>query len=160
LNGSRAEWSGRAHDSVSTTGLGEVQRGVGGSGERCGIGAVFGIGSDAEAQRHLNRPGAEAVGDMPTNPFGEQVSARGVGAWCEHSELLTADAGGEVDASNCRADRGGNVAQDLVASGMAEAVVDGLEEIDVTQEQRNGLAGPRGTLELDLQQFVECAPIP
>jgi len=80
LNGSRAERSGRAHGSVSTTGLGEVQRGVGGSNERCGIGAVLGIGSDAEAQDRA----ADVV-------FGATVPEPG--RWVPHA-LVEQDEGG------------------------------------------------------------------
>ena len=73
----------------------------------------------------------------------------------DHHELLAAVAGDEVAGAGVLAQHGGDLLQRLVAVRVPEAVVDGLEEVEVHHEQREGEAVAGGALRLDGQGLLE-----
>ena len=65
-----------------------------------------------------------------------EIAPVDVGVGEEDQELFAAVAGGEVAGTQRRPQGGTHIGQDLVADGMAEAVVDVLEVVEIEAEQR------------------------
>ena len=68
----------------------------------------------------------------------ERDRARGGGARVRHqdAELVAAEAGNDVGLAHPARDHRGHAADQLVALGVAERVVDVLEAVDVEQDHR------------------------
>ena len=126
---------------------------------------VFGVLEAAAAQRHADaRLGIEdvavelgALGEVGLQVFGEADGFAGVGDVVEeHRELIAADPADHVARAGEGADAGGDEAQEVVASGVAEAVVDDVEAFDVDVQHRKQAAGdPVGVAQGVLQVFGE-----
>ncbi len=61
----------------------------------------------------------------------------------EHDELVAAEAGDEILGTQHLAQAVGDRAQELVAAGMAERVVDLLELVEIDEQQRREALGMR-----------------
>ena len=69
----------------------------------------------------------------------------------EDAELIAAETGGDVARPQARSEALGDDDEQLVAGGVAEAVVDGLEVVEVEEHRRDRAgAGPRGEGRLGL----------
>jgi hypothetical protein len=98
---------------------------------------------DSEAHRDL-LAGAESLAlkcslQVADHAFGGAA----VGAGKEHDELVSAEATDRIEASEATVERPDHQAQSRVPGQMSEAVVEGLESIDVAEER--GEAGHRYT---------------
>ena len=81
---------------------------------------------------------AEAVDD-PAREAGGVLGRMDV--LLEHDELVAAEAGDEIVRAQHFAQTVGHRAQQLVAAGMAERIVDLLELVEVDEQQRRQLIG-------------------
>jgi hypothetical protein len=85
-----------------------------------------------------------------------------VGGGCEgdqQGELVAAEAHEQVAIPRARDQAAGDLAEQLVAGGMAEGVVDLLEVVQVDQDQREPIGGVRG-LEAQRAVLEQRAPVP
>ncbi len=125
--------------------LGHVHRGVGVPQEDTGGLAPLGeahtdAGADparlaARAHGHLQR-GHDPVGDVEDLPFG--------GVHDDQGELVATEPGDGVGAAADRPQPAGDLHQQLIADGVAEAVVDGLEPVEVEHEHRGHVTAELG----------------
>ena len=100
-----------------------------------------------------------ALGERDSQPLGHLGGALAVGSGQDHRELLAAPARRHVDLTDGVEQEVGEVAQDDVAGGMAEAVVDRLEVVHVGEDQADGAAEPLGARELGRQRLVRLPPV-
>src|SRR5688572_4923462 len=134
-------------DAVAPLGLGDVQRDVGASRDLVEQYIPALITRQAEAQRHgdilfihahvlVAQRGAQTLGRLPRLVHG--------GIWEQHQEFLAAIASEHFARVQRRAHCRGETLQQLIAHGVAEAVIDRLEvvEVDEPDDQRApGLTG-------------------
>ncbi len=80
-------------------------------------------------------------GNRNSMSFRHAISLLGDDAGSEKDELLASVATAKVTRPHASLQTVGNLFQDHVAGGVAEAIVDGLEVIDVDEQDCNGLAG-------------------
>src|SRR6056297_198980 len=73
--------------------------------------------------------------DSGTQPFSNLESSCPVGIFQQNSKLLATDPGRKIHASDLLAQLPGNLFDHLIPKRMAIAVVDLLEQIDVTDNQ-------------------------
>ena len=106
--------------------------------------------ADAAAERDQPLGHEERLREGHDQPVGEgdgdRVGAL-VGRGQQHDELVAAQTGDEVAVAADRAQPVGDLDEDAVAGGVAEAVVDRLEAVEVEQHDRGTGAGgtrPRG----------------
>ena len=130
-------------EGAAAVGLGAVQRHVGVLQQRVGADAARGHG-DADAGADLDQmivdlvTLAQAIDDAPGKARG--VFGR-MDVLLEHHELVAAEARHEILRPQHLAQPVGDRAQQLVAAGMAERVVDLLELVEVDEQQRRQLFG-------------------
>ncbi len=125
------------------------------SSEPCGDGdAEARAQVAAAAVEHERAPqlGREAVGDAT------DVGEAGDALEQDH-ELVAAEAGDRVAGAQCRRQALGRGHQQLVAGAVAERVVDDLEVVDVTEQDREPAAGLAPALERGGQHAVEPRPV-
>ena len=118
--------------------LGAVHGGVGLAQQRLGVLGALGGQRDPDARTHGERRAqrlGDALGHADRVPLARHVLA-------QHRELVAAQPRGRVaraqDARETRGDR----AQELVAGGMPEGVVDRLEAIEVEEQDGDGRRMP------------------
>ena len=130
--------------------LRDVERDVGAAQQLVGGGAVVREAGEADAGADVEQDPVdlERLLERGDQPLGDHAAAlRAAGAGRQHGELVAAEAGEQVVAPERGAHAVGHVAEEAVAVGMAERVVDGLEVVEVDQQQRQLLvlgarAGP------------------
>src|SRR5271157_527728 len=108
--------------------------------------------ADAHAQSGSVRP-IEGSDD----PVSQRAGTLEVRHRKDHGELVPADPGDGIDGSADPPDECPGVDEGCVSRGMAAGVVERLEEIDVDDEQAQGMTVPQGTVHLDAQLVVEDA---
>src|SRR5919108_522877 len=130
------------HDAVLSRALCLVERGIRGRNQLA-LPRRGGEGGDAETRRDLDH---SAVGrrealltDRLADPLPETAAALEVRAGQKERELLAAPAAREVDLADALAHPVGEGLEHLVAGRMAPAVVDPLEVVDVSEDQRQRL---------------------
>src|SRR5206468_12061345 len=79
---------------------------------------------------------ADRAGDGEAEALGEALGLAPPGLGSEHAELVAALAHDRVLVADRALELAGHLAQDLVAGGVAEAVVDALEAVEVEDEDR------------------------
>ena len=117
-------------------GLGAVERHVGVLEQEIGVAAVARRQRDADAgaDHHLVAADLEGLGKACDDALGERAGLLGVAQGVlQHHELVAAEAGDDVGAAHGRAQAVGGHAQQLVAAGMAQRVVDLLELVEVDE---------------------------
>ena len=102
---------------------------------------------DAQTGRHHQRRGPD-----PDTVFEDDVDARREGEGfidvgdirTDDEELVTADSTDEVTVAHRVAQQPGDSAQERIADGMAEIIVDRLEIVEVDEDDRDTTADVRG----------------
>src|SRR3712207_5546303 len=126
---------GRVHGEV---GLGQEL--VGGGGGRGRVGDA-----DAGADEHLTLAGAEPALHLLDDPVGDGLDLVLAGHVLEqHGELVAAEPGRRVRDAEAVQEPAGHAGEELVAGGVAEAVVDPLEVVEVEEQDGDGVAGAAG----------------
>jgi hypothetical protein len=112
--------------------------------------AVLRKRGDPEADREVQRRVAGELGglDVIDEPYREPQPVRAAGFRQQDHELVAAVAEEHVVLAQEVADRLGEPAEDVVAAQVAVHVIDGLEEVDVEQTERQHAAGPVGARDL------------
>ena len=109
-----------------------------------GVGRVEGdAGAHADRDRQTGEVDRPVEGREEPRRGGDGIVLAGdVGE--QHAELVAAEAGGEIGLAQARAEAVCHRSEELVAGGMAESVVDGLEIVDIEEQhgQRTGCAAP------------------
>jgi hypothetical protein len=103
-------------------------------------------------------------GDWPCERLDDAVRdaervAVAVEALAQDSELIAAEPGHGVMGSDCRSDPQRRLSQSGIAGGMAEAVVDALEAVDVDEQDSNASLSVPPALEGVLEAVVEERPV-
>ena len=116
--------------------------------------------ADARADRH--RGGTEHVllDECGMQSSGLAQGEVGVGAADDHRELVSAEARDDEGIGQSGAQTVGDLSQQLVPGGMAERVVDGLEAVEVDEQQKRIHPPHRRTMHAVLQHFDERRPVP
>ena len=115
-------------------GLVAVPRGIGVARQGGGFGAVVGVEGNAHARGYIERVAVElervvdCCTDLVCDPFGV---LRRRDSRQQHHELVATDACGGVRFADALADARGHATQHMVSDGMAEAVVDRLDAVEV-----------------------------
>ena len=99
------------------------------------------------------------LGDDFADAVGIQPGARLGGLHQQHGELVPAVAGHHVDAARVLHEDLGDLAQRVVAHGVAELVVDGLEAVEVQQDDRHRVVEASIARQLFLEPQREEAPV-
>ena len=110
---------------------------------------------DPRAVRREDRPLLERRPD----PLGELRRAFEVGARQHDRELLPAPPGRHVDLADALAQGVGELAEDCVADGVAEAVVDRLEAVEVRENEGDRAAEALGAKELAGEGVLALAAV-
>jgi hypothetical protein len=121
---------------VLALGLGQVHREVGVAEQRVGV-AVAGVGGGGDPDTGADRDRSAVQGDRHGQAGQDALgdTAGGIGTTVDHErELVTADAGDDVARADAAAQSLGEGHQQLVALGVAPAVVDVLEVVDVHEQ--------------------------
>lgn len=151
-------------DAVASGLLGAVEGAIG--QDQKPVGGGFGVGrdmADADGDRHMQVIGALAdprCAEILQHALGDQAGLRGRGAGQEDhhfvAAVIPADGVGIADAGFHQP---GAFLEHLVADEMAEGIVDGLEMVDIhdQQAQGKGFAGVQGPDPAEF--FVESAPV-
>src|SRR3954447_9576981 len=145
------------HDAVLARPLGVVERAVGGRHDRV-TGRHFGEGGDAQADgdvdvrpvRREDRPLLE----RDPGALGQARRALQVGAGQDDGELLPAPARRHVDLAHALAQRLRELDEDAVADWVAEAVVDRLEAVEISQYEGDRAAEALGAHQLPRACFL------
>ena len=97
--------------------------------------------------------------ERAAQPLGDRECLRFVGQVLEqHRELVAAEAGGSVLRAERLIDAAGDCAQQLIADGVTEPVVDGLEVVQVEEDHRDPGSGAPEAGERMLHAILEqCA---
>src|SRR5712691_13137589 len=126
-------------------------------------GAVLGEGRDPEAGRDPHRDALLREDRPPlegfAGTFGELGTAAGVGRGQDQGELFAAPTRRDVHSPERLAQDTGELAQDVVADEMTEAVVHGLEGIEVAEHEREWPAEASGALEFRLERRLRVAAV-
>jgi hypothetical protein len=98
---------------------------------------------------------------MPTllDPRRQPVAAELVGLGREDAELIPADPGGRVLGAHRARQGAGDVAQEIVAGGVAEAVVEQLESVEIEHQNREAPLRPPVTGDLVLRAGQQQRPV-
>ena len=119
-------------------GLGDVHRGVGVADQLVGVGGVPRLDdrdAEAGADDQVVVVELERAAERVEDPLGGlDRRLRVVDVLEQDRELVAAEAGGGVGGADARGDALGHLEQDPVAGGVAEAVVDGLEVVEVDEQ--------------------------
>ena len=105
-------------------------------------------GGDADAGADADRlaAGRHALGERGEDPLGDDDDVLGpVEAVEQHRELVAAEARDGVGRAHARAQALGDRDQQLVADRVAERVVDGLEVVEVDEQDGDGRLGRRAS---------------
>ncbi len=128
---------------VALFGLRRIHRGVGIGDQRRRIERVERITGDADARADRDFVVVDAVrlGQRRKQAVRQthRVFAQAQAAH-QHGELVAADAAGDVERRKLLGDARGGRRQQAVADGVAVAVVDDLERVEIDEEHRHGLA--------------------
>ena len=127
---------------AAALGLGAIKRGVGIADQRRGVGAVDREDRDADAEAGAHRVAVDGdvVVDRREQPIGQGLGrGRLFAVGGDHDEFVAAEPGQESAADGGLQARR-QLAQQLVAGGMAVNVVDLLEPVEVEAHQRERLA--------------------
>ncbi len=163
-----ARLDGRRHlvaeeaEGAAAVRLGAVQRHVGVLEQRIGAGALGRGQRDADAGADLDQVIVDAI--ALAQPLDDAAGKRG-GVFgrrdvlLEHDELVAAEAGDEILGPQHLAQTIGDGAQQLVAAGVTERVVDLLELIEVDEEQRGEPLGVMRIRQQPLDLVVEADPV-
>ena len=120
--------------------LGDVHRGVRVADQLVGVRRRAAVDDrDAEAGTHgeLLVLDGQRHGERLDDPLGRVGRGlRAVGALEQHGELVAAEAGGGVARADARRQPLRDLVEHLVAGRVAEAVVDGLEVVEVDEDDR------------------------
>src|SRR3989441_10949242 len=169
-----AEWLARqlrlggyrvaANHPVATRPVADVERLFGGLHRGFPTVAVTGENSDAQAQREIgNRFTVQydgLAGDRSPDPFRARHRRPTVRTPQHEHELIAAVAGDEVlGPDRGQQDLSGQVAQHLVTCGMTDAVVDGLEVVDVAHDDGKGFLRFPGPLQLAVEVGLELTVV-
>ena len=98
------------------------------------------------------------VRDGVEQPAGQRIEI-GVDVGQDHGELVAAEPPGDVDRPAGRADRTGDAPQRLVAGHVAPRVVQGLEVIEIDDDDGDVARAARRPVELLLEPLVERAVV-
>ena len=107
--------------------------------------------TDRRMQARLRADGVE-------QPGGQRIEI-GVDVGQDHGELVAAEPPGDVDRPAGRADRAGDAPQRLVAGDVAARVVQGLEVVEVDDDDGDMARAARRPVELLLEPLVERAVV-
>ena len=129
-----------------------VQPCVGAAGERLELIAVLRVQRDAE------RAG-RALGERLADTRGQRPHVVGRDLRQHDGELVAAEAPDRVALADGRLERRDDPAEQFVARGVAEDVVDGLELVDVEDEDRAAAPGAAQRRELRHGALFEAAPV-
>ena len=99
--------------------------------------------------------GQERRGDAVADTFGDRRRVAGVGVDEDHGELLAAVARRDVDVADRRLDDAGDATQGRVAGAVSVLVVEGLEVVEVAEQQCQRRARVGGGLDLLGESFVQ-----
>ena len=141
LVGLGGEVAGVAFDAVAALGLGAVHRGIGVFDQGGDVVAVLRIqaGADAGADKELVLAGLERWGEAVEQFIGQVFGIAGLlQAGQQDDEFVAAQARHGVDVAQLLLEAHGDVLEQQVADGVAEAVVDVLEAVQV-EEQHGAL---------------------
>ena len=130
-------------EGAAAVGLGAIQRHVGVLEQRVGGNAARGHG-DADAGADFDQMIVDlvALAQAIDDAAGEACGIfAGMDVLLEHDEFVAAEAGDKILGPQHFAQAVGDRAQQLVAAGMAERVVDLLELVEVDEQQRRQLIG-------------------
>ena len=138
--------------------LGPVQRQVGVAHEHVGVQPIAGADGDADAGADVHLLAVDVVGQA--HQFDHAARERsGIGrlgdAGLQNGELVAAHARDDVGVPRQRAQPFGDHLEELVAGGMAQRIVDGLEVVEIEEVSRDVFAalGPgEGLLEVLVEQ--------
>ncbi len=136
----------KPHPAVLAGALGGVQRQVGVAHQL--VRGALERHRDSHAGGHRQRPGAverrvKRPGERLADPVGDDLGHRVAPERLEqHDELVAAQAPDGVRAAGHAQQAGADLAQQVVAGGMPEAVVDALEAVDVDVQGRHRRLGP------------------
>ncbi|KAG1557856.1 hypothetical protein G6F50_012573 [Rhizopus delemar] len=142
------------HHAVAAAALGLVHRGVGARHQPLVIRvAVMAGHADAggQCQYQAIGQGHRRLCDLPAQAFGNHFGLRFAGRDQHHHEFFAAIAEQIIAAAGELAEQARHVLQRAVAGIMAVAVVDGLEMIQIEQQQRERRVVARGQLDLPAQ---------
>ena len=151
-----------ALDPVAAPLLGPVHGGVGVLHQALAAEALAVGDGDADAGAHVGVAVDQRHGVAHHLPhavgLGQDLGvARGVDH--QHGELVAAEAGHGVDRARRALQAMGDDAQQLVAGGVAEAVVHDLEAVEVEQHHRHPVDADAGAVEGPLQPVHEVRPV-
>ena len=124
--------------------LGLVHGDVGVADQLARAGRLGVVGGDADAGADADRlvAGRHALGERGEDPLGDHHDVLGpVEAVEQDGELVAAEARDGVARAHARAQALGDRDQQLVADRVAERVVDGLEVVDVDEQDGDGRIG-------------------
>ncbi|HET8537186.1 MAG TPA: hypothetical protein VFL73_08410 [Solirubrobacteraceae bacterium] len=148
------------HGPVATEVLGDVQRPVGVVDEFVERRAMRRSRRDSEADRHHLALRPELLAHLAADAFSDDVGLVLVRGRQDHRELLAADPRRSVGLAHRGADERAELLQHRVALAVAEAVVDGLEVVEVADEEAERLVAAIGARELGGHQAFEAAAVP
>jgi hypothetical protein len=147
-----AELGGRSAPGVITPVARVVEPAIAPAQQLVQVGAVEREGRQPDRDRRPGRQaGVQPVGDVTRLGLG--------GAGKQDGELVAAEPADGVQRAQQRAQRDRDPAQDLVAGGVALAVVDLLEAVEVEDQQRQRPAVAGGVRQLGLGALGEAAPV-
>src|SRR4051794_11904930 len=151
-----------SHDAVLAGALGLVERAVGGRDQALADGCLR-EGGDAEADRHVD---ARSIGredrallERAACALGQAGGPVEVGPRQDDRELLPAPTSGNVDLPHAFPQRLGELDEHAVADGMAEAVVDRLEAVQVGEHERDRTAEALGAHQLAGERLLAVTAV-
>src|ERR1043165_9864268 len=128
----RAAILAHCYDAVST-GIFSFVQGFVRAREKRAHRLLAAVDGDADGNRYTGHVRKCSAFGLSPHALGASLRAGHVGARQDDEEFLAAEAAMYVDRAQLRRNESREFLQDLVARGMAVAVVDGLEAVDVDQ---------------------------
>ena len=146
---------------VAPAALGPQQRRVGRAQDGLGVEAADGEVGDADRRRHAKLVAGlhHDVAHLLADAFGQQAGVDGRCLGQQDGELLAAVAGHEVGFAGAVGEDRRHPAQDVVAPGVAEAVVDPLEVVEVHHQERERVAVAFAAPHLALEGVLEVTVV-
>ena len=151
--------AGFADHAIAPGRFGEIKPSVGALEESLIIGVVFGACGKPDAHRDQWHVGFHMARDVAADALAECERCSAGQFVGDHHEFLAAEPEYGVAGPHRRSDDAHDPLQHDVAGGMAEAVVEALEMIDVDDEQAQRPAGQRRLLDTLSAQMLEPAAI-
>ena len=140
--------------------LGRVHRDIGAPQQVDDAGTGVALGhAGARAHGQARAVEDEGLGDPIEDRRGDPAAVVSRRKRAEDGELVTPEPHEQVVLGRARGEAPRDLAEQLVACGMAEGVVDLLEVVQVDQDQREPVCGVRG-LEALRAVLEERAPVP